>query len=273
MYKFLPIAFFIVELGAVYTVATVAAAHVPPVTMVAAKETIQPRVVRIAVIKKESIDPVSVVATEIKSESKKDAPENGEEPVVVKNEVAGAAAALQSVPNFQEGKLSESAVHSVPFYSQFSDITAPAWQKVGCGIASLAMLIEFHTEQKVSVDALLTRGINAGAYLDNAGWIHAGLINLSKTYGLTGESVSLSHLSMDEAFSKLQTVLERGPVMVSVHYTFEPTNPIPHLVVITGVKDGKVFYNDPAEAAAAGSLSIEKFERAWKKRYISIVPA
>jgi len=32
----------------------------------------------------------------------------------------------------------------VPFYSQFVDISAPAWKKVGCGIASLAMIIDFY---------------------------------------------------------------------------------------------------------------------------------
>jgi hypothetical protein len=77
---------------------------------------------------------------------------------------------------------------------------------------------------------------------------------------------------MTEAFRAFADVLEDGPVMASVHYTFEPTNPIPHLVVITGVKDGLVYYNDPAEASGGGSLSIAKFQSAWKKRYIDIKP-
>jgi hypothetical protein len=89
---------------------------------------------------------------------------------------------------------------------------------------------------------------------------------------LDGESYSLQHLSADVAFSKFSSVVAEGPVMASVHYTFEPTNPIPHLVVITGVRDGQVFYNDPAEEAGGGSLSIEKFQRAWKQRYIEIRP-
>jgi len=57
---------------------------------------------------------------------------------------------------------------------------------------------------------------------------------------------------------------------VSVHYTFKPTNPIPHLVIVTGVEDGKVYYNDPAEKSGNGSISIEQFQSAWKKRYIAI---
>lgn len=163
-------------------------------------------------------------------------------------------------------------VYTVPFYSQFTDISDPYWQKVGCGIASLAMLIDFYSNDIEDINELLNRGIENGAYLDDAGWIHQELINLVGKYHLSGDSVSLSQFSLDDSFSEFEKVLTGGPVMASVHYTFEPTNPIPHLVVINGVKDGKVFYNDPADKKGGGSLSIEKFKKAWKKRYIKIRP-
>lgn len=169
-------------------------------------------------------------------------------------------------------ELSLNSVPTVPFYSQFTDISSTNWQKVGCGIASLAMLIDYYSDEPISVDSLLQKGISAGAYLNSAGWIHSGLIKLSAPYGLGGKSVSLSNTSMSVAFSELESELINGPVMVSVHYTFEPTNPIPHLVVVNGVSGGKVFYNDPAEAVGNGVISIDKFQRAWKKRYIKIRP-
>lgn len=159
----------------------------------------------------------------------------------------------------------------VPFYSQFTDISRPEWRKVGCGIASLAMVIDYYTDD-VSVDTLLEAGIARNAYLDNAGWIHAGLINLANDHGLSGTSVALAGMSKAAAFTKLEEVLAEGPVMVSVHYTFEPTNPIPHLVVVNEVRDGLVYYNDPAEASGGGSLTIQKFLSAWKQRYIEIRP-
>lgn len=165
----------------------------------------------------------------------------------------------------------DDGVRTVPFYSQFSDISLPEWKKVGCGIASLAMLIDYY-EPKVSVDTLLEEGIAADAYLSDAGWTHSGLISLSKKHGLTGSSHDMAGSSMDSAFATLESVLKEGPVMVSVHYTFDPKNPIPHLVVINGVSDGKVFYNDPAEKKGGGSISIAKFQSAWKKRYIQIRP-
>jgi predicted double-glycine peptidase len=169
-------------------------------------------------------------------------------------------------------KEQESDTRTVPFYSQFADISSPEWQKVGCGIASLAMLIEYYEPESVSVDELLNQGIKSHAYLDDAGWTHAGLINLSKRYGLTGESHSLQGESMDTAFATLEDELQEGPVMASVHYTFDPQNPIPHLVVVNAVHDGQVYYNDPAEKSGNGSISIAKFQSAWKKRYIDIRP-
>lgn len=168
----------------------------------------------------------------------------------------------------------KSRVYIVPFYSQFKDISAPDWQKVGCGIASLAMLIDFYTEDSIeSVDSLLGRGIGTNAFLDSAGWTHQGLINLAARYNLTGQSVSLSHLGQAGALAELEAVVATGPVMVSVHYTFEPTNPIPHLAVVNGIKDGQVYYNDPAESTGGGVLPVDKFLRAWKQRYIAIRPA
>jgi uncharacterized protein YvpB len=166
----------------------------------------------------------------------------------------------------------QSGVRAVPFYSQFTDISAPQWRKVGCGIASLAMLIEYYEPNSVTVDELLQRGIDADAYLSDAGWTHSGLINLSHKYGLGGESHSLAGSSMEDAFAALKDELEEGPVMASVHYTFDPQNPIPHLVVVNGVRDGKVYYNDPSESGGGGSISIAKFQSSWKKRYIDIRP-
>jgi predicted double-glycine peptidase len=167
---------------------------------------------------------------------------------------------------------SKSESQTVPFYSQFTDITKPGWQKIGCGIASVAMLIDYYSDEHIDVDRLLERGIANNAYLSDAGWIHSGLIGLSQSYGLDGRSMSLAHLSSDAAVNELTKVLTDGPVMASVHYTFQPSNPIPHLVVINAITDGTVYYNDPAEAAGNGSLSIEQFKRGWKQRYIVIRP-
>lgn len=159
-------------------------------------------------------------------------------------------------------------IPTVPFFSQFDDISAPAWKKVGCGVASLAMLIEYYNPGTVTVDQLLEEGIEADAYLDSAGWTYAGLISISKKYGLDGKTYDYGHLSLEQAYQKLVTELEDGPVMASVHYTFQKSNPIPHLVIINGIEGEKVYYNDPAEKAGGGTVSVAQFQSAWKKRYL-----
>ncbi len=161
----------------------------------------------------------------------------------------------------------------VPFYSQFDDISAASWKKIGCGIASLAMIINFYDPNEVSVDALLTEGIAAGAYIQNAGWSHGGLARLAEQHELSGGTHDLSSATMQNAFERLRESVQEGPVIASVHYTFDPKNPIPHLVVISGITDDTVYFNDPADTSGNGHISATTFKNSWKKRYISVLPS
>lgn len=180
--------------------------------------------------------------------------------------------AIQVPPAEKQALVVLPTIPSVPFYSQFSDITSPVWQKVGCGIASLTMVIDYYVPNAVSVNTLLVRGIASGAYQKNAGWIHKGLVDLSRKYKLDGNTYDLSKLDSKKAFAMFSDYLKDGPVIVSVHYKFEPKNPIPHLVVITGIKDGVVYYNDPAAKTGAKQISTADFLKAWKQKFIVIRP-
>lgn len=176
----------------------------------------------------------------------------------------------------QEVQKKDSLVHitipDVPFYSQFQDITSSKWQKVGCGIASLAMIIEYYKPDTVSVDKLLGQAVASGAYQKDAGWIHKGLVLLSQKYGLDGTSYDLSKSGMKTAFNTLKTHTKDGPVMVSVHYKFDPKSTIPHLVVIDGIDGDVVYYNDPASNEGGQQISTTQFLKAWKKKFIVVRP-
>lgn len=160
-------------------------------------------------------------------------------------------------------------ITTVPFFSQFTDISSPEWQGVGCGIASLGMIMEYYKPGTVSVDALLADGIKKGAYSD-VGWTYKGLISVSSAYGFTGESHDLAGNA--NAFTSFKEAVRQGPVIASVYYTFQPGNPIPHLVVVTKIEGDTVYYNDPAEKKGGGTISVDAFTKAWKKRYIEIYP-
>ena len=165
-----------------------------------------------------------------------------------------------------------SNVIDVPFYSQFADISSAKWQKLGCGITSLAMIIELYRPGIVAVNKLLKEGINAGAFINGAGWSHKGLALLAENYGLKGANYDLSGSDMKTAFAQLEKILKEGPVIASVHYKLDPKNPIPHLIVVNGINNGQVYYNDPASAMGGKNISIQKFMKAWKKRYITARP-
>jgi hypothetical protein len=161
-------------------------------------------------------------------------------------------------------------IPDVPFYSQFRDIHATEWKKLGCGVASLAMVIEFYHPGTVSVDILLKEGIAAGAYVKNAGWSHGGLALLASQYNLKGRGYDLSHLGMADAFAQFEKFLKEGPIIASVYYKFDPKSLIPHLVVINGIEGDRIYYNDPAGFTAGEEISVADFMRGWKKRFIVI---
>lgn len=165
------------------------------------------------------------------------------------------------------------AIAQVPFYSQFKDIASPSWQKVGCGVTSLAMIIDYYKPHATTVDTLLAQAVQAGAYIPSAGWSHSGLVSVSKKYGMTGTVYDLSGSTSANALASLTSSLGSGPVIASVHYKLEPTNPIPHMIVVNGIKNGTVYYNDPANKSGQGTISTDNFMKAWKKRYITIRPA
>lgn len=186
--------------------------------------------------------------------------------------VANIAATPAETPNTHQEVVIlpfETNIPEVPFYSQFSDISAPEWKKIGCGIADAAMIINYYKPGAVSVDDLLKEGISSGAFVPRAGWSHKGLASLFDAYGLAGKSYDLSGLNMDSAFLEFTKQLKNGPAIASVFYKFDRNSPIPHLVVITGIKDGSVYYNDPADDSGGKTISISDFQRAWKKRFIT----
>lgn len=186
--------------------------------------------------------------------------------------------ALSGVPAEPERPAVLAATHvsasmpDVPFYSQFRDISSAKWQKLGCGVADLAMIINFYKPGAVVPDTLLWEGLRAGAFIDGRGWSHQGLVNLARPYGFEGKSYDFSNLNKSDAFSALEKILEEGPVIASVYYTFDPKSPIPHLAVINGVRGDFVYYNDPASSGANRKISVAGFLSGWKKRIIVIRP-
>lgn len=159
---------------------------------------------------------------------------------------------------------------NVPFYSQFQDVPRIEWQGKACGIASLAMAMEFYKPKSVSVTKLLLQALDFGAYQINAGWKHQELSALAELYGLSGKAYDFAKLDNRSAFNEFKTVLKDGPVIVSIHNKFNPKSGLGHLIVVTGINDNAVFYHDPAGNGKEKAISASGFLSGWKQRFIAV---
>ena len=162
--------------------------------------------------------------------------------------------------------------YPVPLYSQINDISSIAWQQKGCGVADVAMIVEFYKPNTTTVQKVLEEGIKGGAYVKNVGWSHAGLAALAVKHGLVGKTVDLSVLTREAAFSQFKNTLKEGPIIASIHRGFDPKSPFGHLIVATGFDENFVYYNDPGKREGNRKATISDFMKGWKKRLIVIRP-
>ena len=159
---------------------------------------------------------------------------------------------------------------NVPFYSQFRDIPRIEWRSESCGIASLAMALEFYKPNSVSVPKLLVEALKFGAYQPGVGWKHSQLASLAGLYGLVGTSYDFSKMGNQAAFNEFKQFLGGGPMVVSIHNKFNPKASLGHLVVVTGIENDIVYYHDPAGNGKEKAISISGFLAGWKKRFITV---
>jgi hypothetical protein len=160
--------------------------------------------------------------------------------------------------------------YSVPLFSQISDISSVAWKQKGCGVADVAMIVEFYKPNTTSVQKVLEEGLKAGAYVKNVGWSHSGLASLAVKHGLVGKTVDLSTLKNETALSQFKDIVKEGPVIASIRRGFKSQSPYGHLIVITGFDDKLVYYNDPGKKDGIKTVLVEDFMKGWKKRLIII---
>lgn len=173
--------------------------------------------------------------------------------------------------------------YNVPFVSQYEGITDPAWRWRGCGIVALHMVMRFwHSRNPLraapSVEALLGRGIEIGAYREGIGWTHRGLVDVARQFGYDGFNAdhapnSPTPKSAEEVWQLISDALREGPVLASVYHYLDPTHGGGHIIVITGVEDDLVSFNDPEEVnenEGKKFIARSRFLQGFKNRFIVI---
>jgi len=125
------------------------------------------------------------------------------------------------------------------------------------------------------VDFTISDGIENGAYIENIGWSHQGLIDTAvKHFGLIGKRFDFAKENPETAFERMIEELKNGPVIASIYKNLNPQNG-GHLAVVFGTDEGNVLFADPDidnPSFIERKATLEEFKNGWKKRYIVIRP-
>ncbi len=120
---------------------------------------------------------------------------------------------------------------SVPYYSQFLDLTDPFWMLRACGAASLKMVAEFEGAKVQDILSLCQEAKDRGGYDMENGWIHDYMVSKAKELGL--DAYRREGLTDTK---ELVAHLDAGhPVIVSVEKRVLEQKRF-HLLVLLGVE-------------------------------------
>lgn len=164
-------------------------------------------------------------------------------------------------------------IFDVPKYSQHLDVRDGDWKEKSCGIVAVKMVLDYWRMSSPDCDELIKKGIEMDGFISGVGWKHKELSLLAKSFGVEAENFDWAKEEKDAAFKKLEDFLEKYPVVASIYSGFNPETKNGHLIVLTGMDDNFVHYNDPdseGREEIAGKILIDKFLAGWKKRVIVI---
>jgi hypothetical protein len=181
--------------------------------------------------------------------------ENKEQKSEIKNE--SEKTIIESVPFFKQEITKDS--YQENGFDSYEE--AKHWENRSCGIVCLKMIIKaLKPELTPTTKELLEIGLKKHAYEERKGWIHKGLIEIGKEYGLEGNRESVG-----EDIEKIKKhILNKQLVIASVSHGFEVGKKykledesiyiVPkggHLVVIFGVEEknnlvDKLFLHHPS---------------------------
>jgi len=116
-----------------------------------------------------------------------------------------------------------------------------------CGAACLKMVLEaFGIKNSMGVKRIQELAIEKKCYLEPVGWLHKGLAQMAREYGLGARTIKFKRPE------KMLAELKDGKLIIaSVSCGFDQKKKGGHLIVIRGVtfeggKLAKVLFNDPS---------------------------
>ena len=161
--------------------------------------------------------------------------------------------------------------HRYPQHALLQDIVLPGgatlsrleWEDNCCGLACIQTILDAEGLPVPTLDALLAKGIESGAYDAAKGWILRGLLELGRSYGLDGEVFPQASIGFLESLPAVQIT---PIVSVSCNFPITPSAKGGHLVVFRGTRvsnaKGEVCYCDDPSTQGAIVDEVER-TRFW----------
>lgn len=169
---------------------------------------------------------------------------------------------------------------SVPYYSQWKDITDINWQKRSCGLLCLYSAIRFYKNDfNLSPEAFLEEALRKEAF-GKSGWVHDKLVALSCERGVPAKRVEFRGKTPEEtkrlietAFEDFTQSLEAGQlIIISTIRNWKEKDKF-HQVLLVGFEGPKEaplgwYVHDPdAKSETEGAyqyISHEKFKEGFR---------
>ncbi len=164
---------------------------------------------------------------------------------------------------------------TLPAYSQLLDVSDPAYRRRSCGAAALAMVLGASgIENPPSVEEVLARGLETGAYHEGNGWLHRELAAVARSFGVRAHPEDWSGDLPEDAWEHLEDAVARGPVVASVAPAFSPSESS-HLIVVCGLEGGSATVYDPFRDTREGvryEVPLATLREHWTQRIICVHP-
>ena len=172
--------------------------------------------------------------------------------------------------------MTKDIVFDVPLVDQRRDTEDSTWKEKACGVCATKMMMAFAVPAciDISVMTLIHEALEIDGYIPNIGWKHAALVQLAERHGVA--------LTFQKNFFRTPVEKKKGvrivqqhirqhkPVIVSVHYGFDP-NRGGHLVIVHGMRsEGRsvsgYYIQDPYPTQRGNNyfVSEEEFLNGWR---------
>lgn len=172
----------------------------------------------------------------------------------------------------------------LPYFSQLRDIEAEEWKRRGCGVAVIAMVVNYYRPEAIQYLDHLIDEANAIRPFTERGWAHDVLVLLAHNYSVLGYREEFKTISdehqiyfRDAGIEKIAREVTAGrPVIISTVRKFNEEDKF-HMVVITGVKQvGEMiegfYYSDPDYATEKEGkdqyVDLLTFKKFWRRMAI-----